>query len=322
MRGTRGRCAAIATATAAALLAPAATATADAPAVTTTGAAQITITTATLTGQVNPRGLATTYFFQYGTTTAYGTRTPSSSAGGGGAPVAAAANLTGLAPNTRYHFRLVARNRDGTTLGANRSFRTPPQPLGLALSATPNPISLGAPTTLTGTLSGTNNAGRVVQVQQNPFPFTAAFTNVGNAVVTDAQGNFAVALVTVAATTQYRVLVADRPAVVSPVVTVAVLARVRTDVTRTRVRRGGRVRFSGTVRPAEERRPMAIQKRTSTGRWITVAGMRTRRGGSRFSLYGKAIRVRRGGDYRVYVGAGGGATAPNAGRTVRIRTFR
>src|SRR4051812_23682586 len=109
---SRSALAAVAT-TALAMIAPAA-ASAAPPAVTTGGAAQVTITTATLTGTVNPGGVATSYYFQYGTTTAYGSRTPSTGAGGGTANVAAAAQIGGLGPNTKYHYRLVAHSAGGT----------------------------------------------------------------------------------------------------------------------------------------------------------------------------------------------------------------
>jgi hypothetical protein len=292
------------------------------PLVTTGGAAQVTITTATLTGTVNPRGLTTSYFFQYGTTTAYGSRTPSTSVGKGGAAVAAAAQVTGLAPNTRYHYRLLARNSDGTVAGNDRTFRTPRQPLGLALTAAPNPVVFGGLTTLSGALSGTSNSGRPVQLQQNPFPFTSGFANVANAQLTDATGAFSFTVLSVPLTTQYRVLVADRPTVVSPIVTVSVQVLVRTSVTDRRVRRGARVRFSGTVRPAVPNVPLAIQKQGRSGRWVTLDGSITRPGGSGYAVYGKSLRIRRGGRFRVYVGATGGTFTPNVGRTIRISTFR
>lgn len=95
-----------------------------APTVTTTAATGITSTAATLNGTVNPNGQSTTYYFQYGTTTAYGTNTTSTSAGSGSTSVAVSANLSGLAPSTTYHFRLVATNASGTTNGLDQSFTT------------------------------------------------------------------------------------------------------------------------------------------------------------------------------------------------------
>ncbi|MEN3284133.1 MAG: hypothetical protein V7607_5273 [Solirubrobacteraceae bacterium] len=299
-----------------------AVASAAAPLVTTGGAAQVTIASATLTGTVNPRGLSTSYYFQYGTTTAYGSRSPSTGAGKGGAGVAAAAQIGGLGSKTKYHYRLVAHNSDGTTAGNDRTFTTPKQPLGLLLSATPNPVVFGGLTTLSGTLSGTGNSGRAVQLQQNPFPFTSGFSNLANAQLTNAQGAFSFTVLSVPLTTQYRVLVANDQTVVSPVVTVSVQVLVRTSVTHRHVRRGAKVRFSGTVRPAVPNVPLAIQKRGPSGGWVTLTGSITRPGGDGFAVYGKTLRIKRGGSYRVYVGASGGTFTPNAGRTVHIHTFR
>jgi hypothetical protein len=312
----------VAIATTAVAMTTPAIASAAAPLVTTGGAAQVTISGATLTGTVNPRGMATSYYFQYGTTTAYGSRTPSTAAGKGTAATAAAAQIGGLGSNTKYHYRLVAHNNDGTRAGNDRTVTTPRQPLGLALTAAPNPVVFGGLTTLSGTLSGTGNAGRPVQLQQNPFPFTSGFANVANAQLTDAQGGFSFVLLSVPLTTQYRVLVADRASVVSPVVTVSVQVLVRTSVTHRHVRRGAKVRFSGTVRPAVPNAPMAIQKLGPSGRWVTLTGSITRPGGSGYAVYGKTLRVKRGGRYRVYVGATGGTFTPNVGRTIVIHTFR
>jgi hypothetical protein len=286
------------------------------PGVSTLGAAKVTITTATLTGKVNPHGAPTTYYFQYGTTTAYGSRTPNAGVGSGNAAVGATAPIAGLGPNTKYHYRLVAHNSLGTSIGGDRAFTTPKQPLGLALSATPNPVAFGAPSTLSGTLSGTGNAGRPIRLQQKPFPFTSAFANVGNAQLTNAQGGFAFALLSVPLTTQYRVLVTDKPSVVSPVLTVSVSVVVGTKTTRTHVHRGGHVRFSGTVQPNVANVPIAIQKLNAQKHWVTISGTITRNGG----VYGKTVRIRRGGSYRVYAGASGGTFAPGAGRKVRIHT--
>ena len=311
-RGLSGALAALALA----LALPALAAAATKPGVSTLGASKLTITTATLTGKVNPHGAATTYFFQYGTTTAYGSRTPDAAAGAGATAVGATAPIAGLGPNTRYHYRLVAHNGLGTTAGGDRSFTTPKQPLGLALAATPNPVAFGAPSTLAGTLSGTGNAGRPIRLQQKPFPFTAPFANVGNVQLTNAQGAFSFALLSVPLTTQYRVLVTDKTSVVSPVLTVSVSVVVGTRTTSTHVHRGGHVHFSGTIKPNVANVPVAIQKLNEKKHWVTISGTITRNGG----VYSKTVRIRRGGSYRVYAGASGGTFAPGAGRKVRIHT--
>jgi hypothetical protein len=82
--------------------------------------------TATLSGGVYPNGLDTTYSWQYGTTTGYGSQTASVDAGAGSLPTAATATLTGLTPSTTYHYRLVATNADGTIYGYDYTLTTGP----------------------------------------------------------------------------------------------------------------------------------------------------------------------------------------------------
>ena len=163
-------------------------------------------------------------------------------------------------------------------LGGDRTFTTPKQPLGLALAAAPNPVAFGAPSTLAGILSGTGNAGRPIRLQQKPFPFTGAFTNVGNVQLTNAQGGFSFALLAVPLTTQYRVLVTDKPSVVSPVVTVSVRS---SSARRRRARTctaAATCTSPGTINPTRHV-PVAIQKLNAKKHWVTISGTITRTGG-------------------------------------------
>ncbi len=286
--------------------------------VTTGGVANVTPSTATLQGKVNPNGAATTYFFQIGPTVLYGAQTAATPAGAGTTAVSVAAPVGALAPATTYHYRLVASNRFGITRGAHRTFKTKPQPLGLSLAAAPNPVPFGQPTTLGGTLSGTGNSGRQVVLQANPFPYTQGFANVSNPQVVNAQGGFAFTLLSVPLNTQYRVLIPTRTNIASPIVFVGVAPRVGTLVTDTRVRRGQRVRFTGTMKPGQGGERLAIQKLKPKG-WVTVAGATTRRSTSTSSRYSKRIRIASGGSYRVFVASANGAYTSGIGRTVKIR---
>jgi hypothetical protein len=94
------------------------------PAATTGAADSITTSSATLTGTVNPGGVATTYHFEYGTSSSYGLTTPDTDAGSGSSAVSISAPLAGLTSDTTYHYRLVATNADGASQGADRTFRT------------------------------------------------------------------------------------------------------------------------------------------------------------------------------------------------------
>lgn len=106
------------------LLATAATAAAAIPATATRSAASVQQTAATLRGAVDPQGLPTTYHFEWGTTSAYGAATPQASAGRGTVARNVSFRLPGLQAGTVYHYRVVATNADGTSVGADRTFRT------------------------------------------------------------------------------------------------------------------------------------------------------------------------------------------------------
>lgn len=94
------------------------------PTATTGSPSAIMTTTATVSGTVNPNGQATTYNFQYGTTTGYGQTTATQLAGAGSSNVNASASLTGLKPDTVYHYRIAATNPSGPTTGADQTFMT------------------------------------------------------------------------------------------------------------------------------------------------------------------------------------------------------
>ena len=81
---------------------------------------------AALHGTVNPQGSETTYHFEYGMSTSYGSDVPVSgaSAGSGLSDVEESETIAGLQPDTVYHYRLVASNSGGTTYGVDRTFQT------------------------------------------------------------------------------------------------------------------------------------------------------------------------------------------------------
>ena len=298
---------------------PAAAQAATAPAVATGGAANVAQQTARLTGAVDPNGDNTTFQFQYGTTSAYGTATPEQTIAGDGRKTITA-DIIGLAPATTYHFRLIARNGKGLAKGADHTFKTKAQPLGVTFSATPNPLLPGATTTLAGQLTGTGNAGREVVLQSNPFPYTQGFKAEGNKLVTDAAGNFSFGLKAVVFNTQYRVALPDKPSVVSPIVVVSVAVRVSTTLGSHTVTRGHALTFHGSLRPAVDGTPIAIQKLNSKNHWVTVAGTAARHNSSASSVYSKKVTIRRGGKYRVYAGVANGMYVPNTGTTVTVHT--
>ncbi|MCD6486026.1 MAG: hypothetical protein J7K35_01680, partial [Syntrophobacterales bacterium] len=82
------------------------------------------LTSATLEGTVNPHHASTTYFFEYGTTDAYGTETEIADAGSGTDDIPVSVDIAELSACTVYHYRIVATNTAGTTEGADNTFST------------------------------------------------------------------------------------------------------------------------------------------------------------------------------------------------------
>ncbi len=98
------------------------------PTVTTVAADSITQNRADLNGRVNPNGVQTTYWFEYSKDSLLGniigTKTPDESLPAGTASRNVDARITGLEPNTKYFYRVIARNQHGTVRGDEFSFTT------------------------------------------------------------------------------------------------------------------------------------------------------------------------------------------------------
>ena len=113
----------------------------------------VSATTAAFTGSVDPNGLPTTAFFQYGLDAkyrgagplAFTESTPVQSVGDDFSIHTVSASVTGLVPNAVYHARLVATNSAGTTVGPDVTFTTaktpPPPPPTIARTFTIAPVS-------------------------------------------------------------------------------------------------------------------------------------------------------------------------------------
>ena len=98
------------------------------PSAATDSASDVHGNYATLNATVNPEGLPTTYYFEYGPTTEYGWNTPSWPAAlEAGIEDIAVNNVAGaLTGNRTYHYRVVAKNFAGTVYGEDESLETPP----------------------------------------------------------------------------------------------------------------------------------------------------------------------------------------------------
>ncbi len=99
------------------------------PEVTTESATGIKAGKANLRGTLNPNGFNTTYHFEWGTKAEfdegkYGNSTAKFSGGGGTSSFPVTKTIEGLKGQTEYHYRLVAKSVEGTTVGSDKSFTT------------------------------------------------------------------------------------------------------------------------------------------------------------------------------------------------------
>ncbi len=125
----------------------------EGPTVTTSAASSVDAVSATLNGTIDPGGVSSTYHFEYGQDINYGSQTTESDPIGGTGAVAATAPLTGLLPNTTYHYRIVGTNAAGSITGDDQTLTTdaaPPTLDGV-------PAFVSAITTAGATLNGTLN---------------------------------------------------------------------------------------------------------------------------------------------------------------------
>jgi hypothetical protein len=283
------------------------------PTVNTGSAAQVGYASAVLHGTLDPRGGDTSYYFQYGLTGAFGQQTGVLDAGSGSANVAVSVPITGLAPLTLYHYRLVAVNGAGISIGGDRTLVTTKIPLSLAIIVAPGPISFGGTTEVQGTLSGTGNGQREVMLEANPFPYTAGFQPLGNPELTNADGSFSFPVLGLEQVTQFRVVTTTSPQVASPTTVEQVAVIVHSHVGRARQ---GHVRIFGTVTPAANGMHVGVV-RVEHGRYVLVGGTITRPAGTGGSSFSRVIPAQRG-IYRVVVHVTTGAQISSFGPPMAI----
>jgi hypothetical protein len=284
------------------------------PAVTTGAATGLSPDAATLNGSVNPNGLVTTWYFQFGKTTGYGSRTTAQDAGAGTKRVPVSATLTGLQGKTTYHYRLVGTNSQGTTIGADRTFKTPEAPTTSTIAAAPNPALFGQQVQVTGFLAGPRGgAGKQVALEANPFPFTGGFQQVGNTVVTGADGGYSFVFTAIVGV-QLHVVDRSDASIVSPVWTENVALRPSLKAKRTST---ARTRFSGHITPAGNTSAVIIQRRTKKGGWKNVSVILPHKG-TTADGFGKSFRARRG-VFRAVARTSSGAFVEGVSRRVRVR---
>jgi hypothetical protein len=299
-----------------------------------------------LEGMVNPKGEATTYYFQYGPTLSYGSQSASASLPTGKTKVKVSQTVTGLLDG--YHYRLVASNSQGLANGHDRTYtvkkpKTTPKRLTLKLTLAKPPAEgqvVGSPVTIQGTLSGPGATGRGVVLQSSPYPTGATFTNVGAQQTVSSTGRFSFFIAHLSRSTRFRVATVGSPPTYSPIITE--LASVRVTLHVRTAPHAGLVRLYGTVSPSvsgaivyfqmqRASKPPKIttpksgkaeekaEERAETVKYATEFSTPLKRATRTISRFSIVTGIRKAGLYRAYVQVPKGPLASGYSTSVTLR---
>ena len=280
-----------------------------------------------LTGTVNPQGSPTTFYFQFGPTTAYGRHTAIGNAGNGTKPVKVGLTATPVLPG--YHFRLVATNAAGTKVGKDHEYQPNPNKFRFVLARTET-VPYRATAYVSGRLEGPAGGNHRIALQASPWPYKEGFEQYGRPTVTNAAGRFAFRVGALSRNTEFRVITLDPLPRISRAVTVHVTVRVTF-----KLRSSGKpgfVRLFGTVTPAsvgharvefqllKEAKPGRTEKTEErTTRWATVEITKLKHGTRTFSYFSDIVSLRHGGFYRAVVTVRNGPLSTGVSRGFTIR---
>jgi hypothetical protein len=276
------------------------------PSAITGVAVHVLPTSALLTASINPNGHETTYYFQYGLTTAYTSQTATGNAGSGVVRVQVGQPITNLLRGATYHYRVVAISSLGTRFGRDRVFGAS-QKLKFVIPKPPID-TFGSPIIFSGSLSGLGQANHGIALQASPYPFAEPFANIGTPGATDGLGRFSFRIANLTANTELRVVTPDTLPIYSPIVILDVAVRVSFSVRSNGP--AGLARLYGTVTPAVKSANVYFQllqhlttpgKSGETSRYVSQFVTPVKHGSQKFSRFSVIVRVRKGGRYRAYV---------------------
>jgi hypothetical protein len=301
-------------------------------------------TTAVLSGSVDPRTYATTYYFEYGPSSSTLQPTPSVTIEAGKTEtIRVSQTVTGFLAGYRY--RLVAKSNGITRETKERVYtvKTKKKKTEFVLPKTFQPIPLGGTFVISGTLTGTGGANRAIVLQATPYPYTAPYENLGAQLLTGSTGAFSFRVANLLSATKFRVETVGAPPVVSRVVpaevTVRVVLKARSSA------HDGLVRLYGTVTPAEvgakvfielekvvkpkSQKPGKLEQPEKPGRAGKEKGEKppsfstkfdtvVKRATKAISRFSVVVSVRNTGRYRAFVQVQPGAIGSGASTTVTL----
>ncbi|HET6510049.1 MAG TPA: hypothetical protein VFG42_24865 [Baekduia sp.] len=290
-------------------------ATVTAPAASTGAVSDVGTTAATLSAAVNPHGAATTYRWEWGTSSRLGTVTPTGSLAASTKSTTVRTPIGGLTAGKKYYYRVVATNSVGTSRGSTRTFTAATTATSATLTASVDPVVYGRGVTLSGKLSGSKLSGVTVKLQTTPFPFSTPFADTGNALKSNSKGEYSFSLPAVTTTTRALVVVDGLPPFFST--PVAIRSAARTGITSLTRRADGRVIVRGRMIPATPKSVVALQRASSSGaKWLPLKRGHVGADGR----YSVTLRARRTAISIRAVGLphDGGAHVSGVSRTVKV----
>ena len=168
----------------------------------------------------------------------------------------------------------------------------------LTIAASPSPVVFGRSTAISGKLLGPNAGAQKISLRADPFPYDK-LEPAGSA-TTSATGDWTLAQ-SPTVNTRYQ---ARAGSVESPVISVLVRPAVTMRLSDRTPKRGRRVRFAGRVCPEHDGARLLIRRRSTSGKYRTVARTTLRDvAGSTCSSYKRRLRIRRDGRYRAVIAA-------------------
>jgi len=300
------------------------------PQVATGGVSHVRGSTAELEGTVYPHGLATTYFFQYGPTTAYGSSTPEAVLPAATTRIKVGQITGGLQPG--YHYRIVAFNGDSKGLarvGKDRVFGSKSNKLKFKLPKTLESIPYKHAFQLSGSVTGVGSNSVALVLQETPFPYLSEFKTVTAPLTASAGGAFSFHLSSLQTSAEFRVITTGpRPqfsGVLKQQVTPLVVLHVRHSSS------AGLVRMYGTITPAVTGAHVMIQlskaarpgntEKTSerTSRFVTQFSTIAQKATKTMSRFSVVVKVVHSGHYRAFVALRNKPLQSGASSAVELR---
>ncbi|HUH80058.1 MAG TPA: hypothetical protein VLZ06_01925 [Solirubrobacteraceae bacterium] len=282
------------------------------PQVATGGVSHVRGSTAELEGTVDPHGLPTTYFFQFGPTTGYGSSTPPAVLPAATTRIKVGQITGGLQPG--YHYRIVAYNGDSggfARVGRDRVFGSKSIKLRFHLPKSLEPIPYKHSFVISGSVSGIGSAGAGVVLQESPFPYLEEFTTVSEPVTTTSTGAFSFRVSSLQTSAAFRIITTSPKPQISSVVKQQV-----TPVVTLKVHHSsspGLVRLYGTITPSVTGARVLIQlnkparpgntEKTSerTSRFATQFSTTAHKATRTMSHFSTVVKIVHSGHYRAYV---------------------